>query len=87
MKFEDCVMACFANREFMTEYNRLAGSHLGQPKPPASAIEALVDQAAGFDPSAIDEDEAIEFFQFVRDFIWIPVVLMEQDASENWPKS
>lgn len=70
--FKKCVWDCWNNAEFMAHYRRLTGHALGADK--RSTIEHLVDRATGYKPSSVDEAEAVEFFDFVRDYIWIPVL-------------
>lgn len=68
MSFEDCVMACAGNREFVSEFNRLSGFHLGERRTP---IEMQVDKACGYDP---DQEAIPRFMDFVYEFIWLPLL-------------
>ncbi len=70
MTFADCVLACFDDAALMAEYRRLYGSKLGLDRRPRSGIEALVDDAAGFDPSAVDPAEGLAFIAWVWDCVW-----------------
>lgn len=68
--FAQAVMVCFQTPELMTEYRRLTGATIG--KDDRSAIERLIDEAAGHDPW---ESEYAPFFEFVRDVVWMPVAV------------
>lgn len=79
--FEDAVLATWNNREFMENYCRLRGAKTLLAAPDSrSAIERMVDEAAGHQPYAIDKREAHEFFEFVRDYVWLPV--LQRTAAE-----
>lgn len=62
LTFRDCVLACYDNPALMSEYRRLTGSDFGATSPLASAI----DHATGR-----FEEEAVRFFAFVYDVVWI----------------
>lgn len=49
--FAQAVMVCFQTPELMTEYRRLTGATIG--KDDRSAIERLIDEAAGPRPLGI----------------------------------
>ena len=68
--FSDVVLAAFENEELMREYRRLYGSRLGAKPLPRSGIEMLVDKATGHDPNAMDEEEALSFIAWVREYVW-----------------
>ena len=61
--FQDAVMQCFKNKQFMREYNRLAGTHLNEDKTGIAPIEILIDDAC----TEVSE----EYKQDLRDFIAI----------------
>jgi hypothetical protein len=65
--FEEVVLVCWHHPEFVHHFNRLNGTSLGKDK--RLPIEKLVDQAAGYEPG-IDEKEAFQFFDFVKDVVW-----------------
>lgn len=69
--FQQVVLQCFGDSEFMAQYRRLSGAKLGLDE--RSLLDRLVDRATGNRP-AIDEAEARAFFEFVRDHIFAPVV-------------
>jgi hypothetical protein len=70
ISFPDAVHECFTTAEFMAEYRRLTGSTLGLDD--RTPIARLVDEATGHGPW---DGEWRDFFLFVRDFVWLPVVL------------
>lgn len=67
MTFEDVVMECWGNDEFVRQFNRLAGTHLKETK--RAPIEMLIDNATGYEPG-MDDAEAHKFFAFVKDMVW-----------------
>jgi hypothetical protein len=69
---ERCIWECWENQDFMREYRRLSGHALGQDR--RQGIERLIDQATGHEPPVIDDKEARQFFEFVRDVVWLPVL-------------
>jgi hypothetical protein len=78
--FAEAVHATFFNREFMSNYRRLTGSKLGLDS--RSGIERAIDEATGFDPH---EPEWGPFFEFVRDYVWLPVLwkIAEEMREQN----
>jgi len=69
---EETIMVCLNNPEFMREYKRLSGASLGSGSP----ITVMIDKSTGY-----DEVEAKALYEFIRDYIWKPViaqVVMEQ---------
>lgn len=68
--FADVVLEVFAHDDLMREYRRLYGSSLGAPRRPRAGIEVLVDRATGHDPDAMNEDEALAFIGWVREYVW-----------------
>jgi len=69
MTFEECVVHCAGNREFVSEFNRLSGRQMGEPR---TGIELAIDVACGRDP---DREAFPEFIQFIRECVWKPLVL------------
>lgn len=76
--YEACVWACLNNREFMAHYQRLRGEMRLQL--PGSPIEAAVDEAVGFDGLGVPEAELHRFFEFVRDYVWAPLLRCPRDT-------
>ncbi len=68
MTFTECALHCFDNKELVSQFNRLYGCSLGVDR--RRMIERMVDQAAGYVPPVVDEDEAHMFIAFVWDFVW-----------------
>lgn len=64
--FEEAVKMCVENKEFIVEYKRLTGARLGSGTP----WEKLIDQATKY-----QDKEWFDLFNFIRDYIWMPVVL------------
>jgi hypothetical protein len=63
--FEDAVRECLGNASFMREYRRLAKTDFGTSR----GINLSVDLATGhFDA------QARAFFDFVMEFVWLPLV-------------
>lgn len=60
------IEVCLATPEFMAEYRRLTGHALGTGTP----LDREVDRVTG----RLDT-EAEQFFTFVRDHVWLPVVI------------
>lgn len=65
MKFEEIVMECFDNKEFVSEYNRITGSSIRQQK---LSIYQLIDQVTGK-----EEEELKKFISFVDEYVYQPV--------------
>lgn len=64
MTFQDCVLECSKNRELISEFDRLNGTHLStldRRKP----IEQMIDEATGRDRAALQQ-----FIEFVHEFVW-----------------
>lgn len=70
--FRQCVETCWHNQTFMHEYRRLSGHALGLDK--RTPLDRMIDQASGYVPPPLDDAEMHAFFEFVRDYIWMPVV-------------
>jgi hypothetical protein len=69
ISFVDCLVEAF--KQLLSEFSRLTG-HSMQVAVPVTALEALVDEATGFDP-ALDprlERSMQAFALFVRDNVW-----------------
>ena len=65
ISLEDALAITLANKEFMREYRRLTGHRLGD----GPVIDRMIDESTGK-----LEDEARQFYVFVRDHIWMPVI-------------
>lgn len=70
MNFEDCVNMCLNNREFLQQYDRLSNTCFAS----SSTFEAQIDKATG----KLAKDYK-ELFDFIRDYVWVPVVVTYQD--------
>lgn len=64
--FQDAVMLCFNNMQFLSEYDRLNGTNLSKRLSP---IENMIDEA-----TKMRDIELLGFIAFVDNFIWTPVV-------------
>ena len=64
--FADVVRHCAANRELVSEFNRLTGHKLFQARTP---IEIAIDNACQHDP---DAEGMPDFLQFVWSYIFAP---------------
>lgn len=62
---EETIKLCIQTPELIKEYERL----LDKKFVPSSPIEKMIDEATGYDKKL-----AHDFFNFVRDYIWMPVV-------------
>ncbi len=69
MTFEDVCMECISTSEFVREYNRLTGHHLGEHK--------AIDEVCGYNP---DEAAMPAFIVFVYEYVWLPLTYKKQ----NW---
>lgn len=67
MTFQECCAVCLDNQEFLTQFNRLTGNHIGEER---TGIEIEVDKACGYDPN---RDGMEDFCKFVFEFIWLPL--------------
>lgn len=68
MTFSECCEKCITNKEFVNEFNRLTGNHIGERRSP---IEKAIDNACGYDP---DKLAMPAFCDFVFNFVWMPMV-------------
>lgn len=66
MTFSDCLYECAANREFISNFDRLYGSNLSRS---GSPIELMVDDSSG----RTDAD-AKAFINFVWQYVWCPLL-------------
>ncbi len=74
----EAVHATFMNREFMANYRRLTGSTLGLNI--RSGLDLMIDHATGHDPH---DQEWQPFFEFVRDYVWLPVCWKIMDENRE----
>lgn len=70
--FEQCVWACWNSGPFMREYRRLSGHALGEDR--REPIERMIDAATGYTPKPLEEAEGRAFLEFVRDYVWRPLL-------------
>jgi hypothetical protein len=71
--FQDCVFECWENPDFMRQYRRLSGHELRLEL--REPLEHLIDAATGYEAPVLEDEEVTQFFEFVRDHVWLPVVL------------
>lgn len=67
---EETIKACLGNQEFMFHYRRLRSHAPGKDAP----INWMVDEATGK-----FETEAMELFEFITTWIWMPVLAKMAD--------
>ncbi|WP_122788834.1 hypothetical protein [Intestinibacillus sp. Marseille-P6563] len=67
MDFVGCCKVCVSNAEFVKQFNRITGNHLGERRNP---IEIAIDQACGYDP---DKSLMQAFCTFVFEYVWVPM--------------
>ena len=63
---EETIRICLETPELVKEYERLVGEKLV----PTTPIHIMIDEATGY-----DKKKAHDFFDFVRDYIWMPTVM------------
>jgi hypothetical protein len=74
MNYKDCVTECAMNETFVREFNRLSGTTINF-KDTRKPIEIMIDKACGYDnPYRNKPEEMQKFFDFVLEFIWIPLL-------------
>lgn len=66
LTFEKTVEECLKCPDFVKQYRRLRGARLGLGSP----LEKMIDEATGF-----SKHEWNEFFDFVRDYVFMPTLL------------
>ncbi len=67
MKFDNIVVECYNNLEFVKEYNIMTGSSIRTSKTP---IEYLIDKSTGK-----EKDELTKFINFVDEYVWKPLIM------------
>lgn len=68
--FRRTVITVWQNTEFMAQWRRLRGSTLGRDT--RKPIEQMIDDACGVYHTGGSDEDFREFFEFVRDHIWLP---------------
>ena len=84
LTFKKCVEDCLATPDFVQEFDRLAGCHLGAQKT-QSPVDALVDQATGFDEMQKELDRrdfAALFVAFVFEVVWLRLPEGDKDPTD-----
>ena len=71
---EETIKMCLENQDFIKEYERL----LGQKLVAGSPIEKMIDEATGYDKKLTND-----FFNFIRDYIWMPVVVEMMETKKD----
>ena len=74
ISFEETLEECLKTPELLKEYRRLTGARLGN----GSTIEMMIDKSTGY-----HDKEWKDFFDFVRDYIWMPVVTNQFSGMEK----
>lgn len=69
MTFSECVVHCFEEKEFVSNWERLYGLKISDWRPPRNGIEAMVDKASGHVPT-VNEEAARAFTRFVWNYVW-----------------
>lgn len=67
MDFVGCCKTCVSNAEFVKQFNRITGNHLGEIRNP---IEIAIDQACGYNP---DKSSMQAFCAFVFEYVCVPM--------------
>jgi hypothetical protein len=76
--FQQCVFACWENRDLMREYRRLTGHKLGLDV--RTTLDKMIDNVTRHVPDTLDAHEAHQFLTFVRDCIWLPLAFAESES-------
>ena len=63
MTFNECLIVCAGQKELVSEFDRLAGTSLGENKSP---INQMIDEATGKERADI-----VKFIEFVYDCVWL----------------
>lgn len=66
LAFMDAVHECARNRDFVAEFNRLTGCHLGEP---CSPLDVAIDEVTGW-----EREQLGRFVTFVAEFVWMPLL-------------
>lgn len=69
MDFVGCCKVCVSNAEFVKQFNRITGNHLGERR---NSIEIAIDQVCGYDP---DKSSMRDFCAFVFEYVWVPMTV------------
>lgn len=67
MTFEECAQEAMRCPELLKQYDRLNGTRLSAGS--SAPIETMIDEITGY-----KEKQWHDFLNFVRDYIWLPVV-------------
>lgn len=73
LSLEETIKECLANKELVIQYRRLTGARLGMGSP----IERIIDEKTGY-----DEKEFFDFFNFIKDYIWMPLITKENETNK-----
>jgi len=68
MTFQDVVIECSKNAEFVSNFNRLSGHSLGKSQS-RQPIEIMIDDACGVSGESNDDMKA--FVEFVFEYVWM----------------
>lgn len=69
---QETIQEAINNPDLVAQYERLKKVKLFQKRTP---IETLIDEATGY--HGLNEKDLKEFFDFVRDYIWLPLLTKE----------
>lgn len=68
ISLEQAITEAINTSELIQQYERLTGARLRGGAP----IEQMIDKSTGY-----DKEQWNRFFDFVRDYIWMPVIIKE----------
>ena len=63
------IRLTISNEEFMHHWRRLTGTTIGLDT--RTPLDRMIDKATGHEPE-VNEPEARELYEFIRDYIWAP---------------
>jgi len=75
MTFQDLVMMCFDEKELVSQFNRIFDCKIGETNN-LTPVEILIDEAVNY---TRPDDEYTKFINFVRNAIWLPLVLKKEE--------
>lgn len=77
MTFSECLIECAKNTEFVAQFNRLTGRHLGEQLK-RSPIEKMIGATTGYEETlaAQQDGDLRAFIEFCHETVWtrIPVL-------------
>lgn len=79
--FQGAVTECLMNRDFIREFNRLYDTNIAIREMARTPLDRLIDEACKVPPIIWTDKERETFFQFVMQFVWLPLVEQRAAAS------